>query len=322
MYKPDVLIGKGQFDWIAGGNSPIQRIILNPSLDWKPYHLEHEIQFINSNKPYDTEFCVSFSANKILGALFMYYLKNNLISNDNIKWLQDNGYFLDGFINFNERFTALNGQTTAQGAYQYLVANGIKNNGLIPQPMFPYAGNFDDDINPAFITQAMKDLGKEFLKRFSINYEWAQDTSWLQYSPLQGIVEYDDYVNPTDILNPNGNTNHAIEVVFKTNDYDEIDDSYFQVYKRYAPNKVFNLLSYNLTINNNNSMDTISFLKTNDLKWVRNSNTGAFGRVMQGKLFLLPTNDRAVDALLDDKIRTNGINITDEEWKQLPQVNF
>jgi len=322
MINPDVLKGQGQYDWIAGGNSPIVRKVLNPSLDWKPYHLEHEIQFINSNKPYDTEFCVSFSANKIIGALFMYYLKNNLIAPEGVKWLQDNGYFLDGIINFNERFTAINGQTTAQGAYQYKVANGIKNNGLIPQPMFPYATDFQDNIDPKFITQAMKDLGKEFLKRFQINYEWAPDTSWLQYSPLQGIVRYADYVNPTDILAPQGDINHAIEVVFKTDTYDEIDDSYYQIYKRYAPNYVESLLSYNLTINNLITMDIQSFLKTNDQKWVRNTNTGAFGRVLQDKLFLLPTTDRATLALLDDKVRTNGVQITDEEWKQLSSVNF
>lgn len=322
MIIPDVLKGQGQYDWIAGGNSPIVRKVLNPSLDWKPYHLEHEIQFINSNKPYDTEFCVSFSANKIIGALFMYYLKNNLISVEGVKWLQDNGYFLDGIINFNERFTAINGQTTAQGAYQYKVANGIKNFGLIPQPMFPYAADFQDNIDPKFITSEMYALGKEFLKRFYINYEWATDTSWLQYSPLQGIVRYADYVNPTDILAPQGDTNHAIEVVFKTDTYDEIDDSYYQVYKRYAPNYVESLLSYNLTVNNLISMDTQAFLKTNDQKWVRNTNTGAFGRVLQDKLFLLPTTDRATLALLDDKVRTNGVQITDEEWKQLPSVNF
>jgi len=147
---------------------------------------------------YDTEFCVSFSANKIIGALFTYYIINNLISAEDLAWLKDpvvNGvhypsYLLNGFINFNERFTAINGQTSAHGAYQYLVANGIHNCGLIPQPMFPYADNFNDNIDAKFITQEMKDLGKEFIKRFPINYEWVNDTSYLQYCPLQGIVEF------------------------------------------------------------------------------------------------------------------------------------
>jgi hypothetical protein len=69
-------------------------------------------------------------------------------------------------------------------------------------------------------------------------------------------------------------------------------------------------------------MDIAKFVKDNDLKWVRNQNSGDFGRILQGKLFLLPTADRATLALLDDKVRTNGINITDEEWSQLPSQNF
>ncbi len=318
--KSGVLLGQGQYDWIAGGNSAIVNEILVPNGDWKLWHIEHNIQWTGS---YDTEFCVTFSALEVLGSLFMYYLAHNMISPDNVLWLKNNGYFKNGFINFNERFTAILGGTTTEGAYQYKVANAIKNYGFIPQDMFQLAPDFNDNIDPKFITQAMYDLGKEFLKRFSINYEWVTDVpTALKSSPVQMIVRFADYVNPTDILAPQGDTNHAVKGVYSVPQYNEIEDTYWQVYKRYNPDFTHSFLAYHLTVNNNIPMDTQTFLKANDQKWVRNTNTGAFGRILQGKLFLLPSTDRATLALLDDKVRTNGIQISDAEWKQLPQTNF
>ena len=110
--------------------------------------------------------------------------------------------------------------------------------------MFPYSDNFQDNIDPRFITQEMKDLGKEFLKRLGLNYEWADNTDYLKYSPLQGVVRFAKSDDPNAILSPIGKTNHAIEVVAKTPAYDLIDDSYYQVYKRYNPKKVFSLMAY------------------------------------------------------------------------------
>lgn len=315
-----VLLGKGQFDWIAGANSAIQRKILVSDGNWKPYQIEHEIQWTGK---YDTEFCVTYSALESIGSLFMYFLANNLISPANVKWLKDNGYFKNGYINFNERFTAILGGTTIHGAYQYKVANAIYNFGLIPQDKFPLADNFQDNIDPKFITQEMYDLGKEFLKRFSINYEWVNNVKEaLKYSPVQVIVKFANYVNPQDILAPEGETNHAVVAMFATDDYIEIRDTYWQIFKRYNPLYTHSFLSFNLTINNFITMDTQKFIKDNDLKWVRNTNTGAFGRILQGKLMIFNTTDRAALALLDDRVRSNGIQISNEQWNQLPKSNF
>lgn len=315
-----VLLGRGQYDWQIGANSSIVRDVLLEDGDWKPYQVEHEKQWTGT---YDTLFCVTYSALASIGALFMYYFRNNLISADNVKWLQDNGYFKNGFINFNERFSGTLGETTNKGAYQYKVANAIKNYGLIPQDKFPLADNFYDNINPKFITQEMKDLGKEFLKRFSINYEWTEDLKEsLKYSPVQVIVKFANYEKPEDILKPEGELNHAVESVLATVEYNLIRDTYWQIYKRYSPPFTHSYMAFKLTINNNNNMDTAKWLKTNDKKWVRNQNTGAFGRVLQGNLMTFTTTDRAALALLDDKVRENGVQITDSEWNQLPKKQF
>jgi len=83
--------------------------------------------------------------------------------------------------------------------------------------------------------------------------------------------------------------------------------------------KIADLL--NITITNKN-MDIEKFVKDNDKKWVRNYNTGAFGRILQGKLFIGTSTDRMTLMLLDDKVRENGVQISDSEWKQLPKEDF
>ena len=315
-----VLFGTGQFDWFASGNSSITHDIVVD--DWKDYKIEHEIQWTGT---YDTLFCVTYSALDVIGSLFMYYLSHNLISPENVLWLKDNGYFKNGFINFNERFSAINGETSNNGAYQYKVANGIKNYGLIPQDLFPLADNFKDNIDKKFITEKMYELGKEFLKRFSINYEWVTDLKEsIKSSPVQLIVKFANYENPNDILEPKGEPNHAVKCVYICDEYHEIDDTYWQQYKRYHPDYTFSPMAFKLTSNNTTMtpQEVTQFLKTNDKKWVRNSQTGSFGRILQGKLFTFETKDRAALALLDDRVRTNGVQITNDIWFALPKTNF
>lgn len=313
-----VKLGKGEFDWIAGGNSAIKRDIIMPDKNWKNLKVEHELQF-NQKGLYDTQFCVTYSGQKTIAKFFTYLELVGKLSYDDLQFLAK--YKKDGMYNFSERFNATLGETTEHGAYQFKVANAIKNYGLIPQDMFPLADNFKDNIDKKFITQEMYDMGKEFLKRFSINYEWVDSFDDLLYSPIQAIVKFANYEKETDILKPEGELNHAVTGVNKTDEYNEIEDTYWQVYKRYHPDYTNSYLAYFVTINKT-TMDTKKFLKENDKKWVRNSNTGAFGRVLQEKLFVVETKDRAALMLLDDKVRENGVQITNSDWEQLPKTNF
>lgn len=333
-YEGDVLIGHGKYDWVSGGNSAIIRKELVPNMDWKPYAGEQEIQFLYEYL-YDTLFCVSFSACSNIARFFMYYLSNNLMPAGDVLWLKDPvvdgvhypSYFKNGFINFNERYVALNGGTTNKGAYQYAVGNGIRDFGLIPQSMFPYADNFNDNISHKFITNEMFALGKEFNKRFSINYEWVYNIDEaLKYGPVQAVVRFANYEKPEDILSPNGETNHCIEIIFSTNSYYEIDDTYNQQIKRYAKDKVHSFLAYSLTINKNN-MDVAKFLRDNDKKQVRNTITGAYGVIYRGQLFVI-NQDRAGLYMIDRDARgllgkLSTVNVNQSEWDALNSgVNF
>jgi len=319
--KSGVLLGKGEYDWVAGANSALPDIV-NVD-DWKQYDIEHEIQFVGDTPtPYDTLFCVTFSALKALGKFFMFLLRYNYLPAEDVKWLQNNGYFKNGYINFNERFTGILGGTTNKGAYQFMVADAIRKFGLIPQDELPMASSFWDNLKKEDITEKHYTKGKEFIERFPINYEWIYDyENKIKTKPIQTIVRFDNYTNPTDILKPEGALNHAVVLVMTTPQYNEIDDTYYQRYKRYHKNYTHSYMGFHITITNKN-MDTAKFLKDNDKKWVRNFNTGAFGRVLQGKLFVATTTDRATLMLLDDKVRENGVQISDSEWAQLPKENF
>lgn len=321
------LLGKDSFDWIAGGNSPIDRKILLESGYWKDLSIPNEIQVVNYGytNTYDTSMCVSFTATDAIEYIMMQMLRLNLIPPEHVLWLTENGYFENGILNFNERFTAIKGETTDKGAYQYKVANGIKNCGLIPQTMFPWANNFKDNIDSRFITKEMDEMGLEFKKRFYINYEWVNswDTKeFLKYSPLSCIGQY---ATGDGILKPPTNDGHCMLEVFETDEYREVDDSYWQQFKKYNKESLQSFMAFYVTPLNN-SMNITQFLKENNDRIIRNSNTGAYG-VIYNKTPMLISQERAGLFMIDREKRGiigkyEGTTINDDEWNQLTWINF
>lgn len=99
-----------------------------------------------------------------------------------------------------------------------------------------------------------------------------------------------------------------------------IDDSYTNADKVYCKERVSNLVGCSITYNIKSDMNVAQFLKDNDLKWVRNQNTGAFGRIMQGKLMIVDTKDRGVLIVLDEMVRTNGRQMTQPEWDAIKEA--
>jgi hypothetical protein len=319
--KSGVLLGRGEFDWQAGGNSAIVHDILVPDKNWKLLPVEHEIQWQGS---YDTQFCVTYSALKTIAKFLTYLESIGALSQSDIEFFKE--YKKDGMYNFSERFIGTLGETTIYGAYQYKVANAIKNYGLIPQSMFELADNFQDNIDPKFITEEMYAKGRECLKRISINYEWVESFENLLYSPIQAIVKFVNYEKPEDILSPEGELNHAVTGVYATVVYNEIEDTYWQEYKRYNPSYTHSLMAYFITINNNNNMDVAKFIRENDKHQVRNSLHGNYGVVYGGKLMEIKAEraglymiDRDARGLIGKEVT---VTITDAEWEQIKSKGF
>lgn len=91
----------------------------------------------------------------------------------NAEWLHDNGYVSKGRVTFSDRFVAINSGTTRNGNSFKAPLEAIRKHGLIPKGMLPADSKmtFDDYHNPDDITPAMRQLGAEFTRRFTINYE-------------------------------------------------------------------------------------------------------------------------------------------------------
>jgi len=302
-----VKLGKQNTDWIGGINHKI--IELNDG-NWDKDRPIHETQ----NNP-ETWGCTLFSGLDCIETLFMYYLRNHLVPDEYVKWLTDNKYFKNGFINFSESYSYQFADIEkGLGTYLYKANDAIRL-GLVPESLYSFKDYF---IDKKPITEEIKNLRKEFKKKFTINWYWVEDINTaIKASPLQATVKFD---TGDGILAPEGKHNHAI-MVYKKNGWYDIDDSYKQRSKKYNKNYISNFIGYTLTVNYSN-MNVENFIKENDLKWIFNNNTGEIGRILQGKLRTIKTQDSGVKILLDNEVRKNGKHITNEDWLKLPHEDF
>jgi hypothetical protein len=118
--------------------------------------------------------CASRSPHNHLEAQLNYLLLNNLLTYENKRWLEDQGYVNgSGYIELSDRFTAILSGTTRQGNSLKAPLESIRKNGVIPKSMLPAhpSMTFDQYHDASKITKAMRDLGIEFTRRFTVNYE-------------------------------------------------------------------------------------------------------------------------------------------------------
>lgn len=153
-------------DWIFSSISD-KCLASIPVKDRQHYLPAGERQNIGSEK----SDCATRAPLNILEAKFNYLVDNEIISVDNVKWLQDNGYFNNGKIEFSDRFVAINSGTTRAGNSLKAPLEAIRKQGLIPKSMFPQVDDFDEYYDRRNKTKKMDRLGEEFEKRFPINYE-------------------------------------------------------------------------------------------------------------------------------------------------------
>jgi hypothetical protein len=114
--------------------------------------------------------CASRSPVNHLEALFTYHYEHGMLP-ENKKWMEEQGYANGGKITFSDRFVAVGSGTTKQGNSLRAPIDFIYRSGLIPKKLLPKTDDLTWDTYYAPIPQNLKDLGKEFLKRFTLNYE-------------------------------------------------------------------------------------------------------------------------------------------------------
>jgi hypothetical protein len=118
--------------------------------------------------------CASRSPHNHLEAQLNYLYINNLLTYENKRWFEDQGYVNgSGYIELSDRFTAILSGTTRQGNSLKAPLESIRKNGVIPKSMLPAhpSMTFDQYHDASKITKAMRDLGIEFTRRFTVNYE-------------------------------------------------------------------------------------------------------------------------------------------------------
>ena len=121
----------------------------------------------------DTMDCATRGPVNDLEPQFTYAFQKGIMLPENKKFLEDNGYIVDGRVTFSDAFIAILSGTTRQGNSMIAPLRAIREYGLIPKKLLPLESwmTFDDYHNPKRITEEMKDLGLEFAKRFTINFE-------------------------------------------------------------------------------------------------------------------------------------------------------
>lgn len=117
--------------------------------------------------------CASRGPINILETKFNWLFQNKKIHSSNEEWLRNNGYVTeDNRIEFSDAFIAIKSGTTRSGNSMKAPLQAIHENGLIPKRRLPLESwmQFGDYTNSTRITKDMEDLGKEFNRRFKLNY--------------------------------------------------------------------------------------------------------------------------------------------------------
>lgn len=333
-----VLIGRQKTDWMLGANSPLDLKVRVADKNWKPYTSQHEIQVYNVgySDSYDTSLCTQYGSTDVIEHLINWDLENNKVPVLVKDWLDSKGFIVNGRLEISERLGGANSGMTPSGTYLYKAADSIKNLGIVPQSKLPLAKNFFDNINPLLIPNDIYALGLESKKYITINWNWVSKddvSEVLKDSPLLATVKYAD---GDGILKPYGSHNHAIMVAGEEDDHYVIDDSYSRQYKKYTKDYdnsaisfiekrsyVDNFLQFKITYNVTN-MNTEQFIKNNDTRIIRNTNTGAYA-VIYAKQFLKITAKRAglfsVDRISRRMNEQGVVSVNDTEWKQLDKDN-
>lgn len=124
------------------------------------------------NNVMDTNGCASRAYLNILETKLDYFYDNGMHPAIK-KWLDDNGYRKDGKFALCDAFIEILSKTTRQGNSLKAPIDTISNYGVIPAYLIPLEDNmtWDEYMNPDRVTKKCIDLGKEFLRRLSINYE-------------------------------------------------------------------------------------------------------------------------------------------------------
>lgn len=195
-------------DYLAG-ESPIKYEERNKTGLW-PVPSE-ERQFLRKSLV-DVQACVTFSA---------------------LNSIESQIFFLTGkWMNFSDRFIAKLSGTTKTGNYLNVVAETIRQYGLVSEELWPTREDMTWDEYYAEIPAEIIARGQEFIQEFEIAYEWVvygqgNETAllWhLKQAPLQlAITCCPGYGQPKEVPSCSGQVQHAVMLSGIDNNFNIFD---------------------------------------------------------------------------------------------------
>jgi hypothetical protein len=294
-------------DWLFGSSglgTEVRRVDTN----WFDYLPLEEKQ---RRADEDKMACVSFSALNTLEIEFNYQIREKLINVDDLQWLDDHGYLdKNGEVDFNDAFISTLSETTRQGNYPKKVAQTIHKYGLVPESIRPYrkAMTWDEFYSKSWINNDVINLGKEFLKRFPINYEFvnggkSQFDQVRKYNPLQVFLYAWNGKSNGVYVRVNHTPNHGVA----NHNTNQIFDSYDPHIKTLANN--YNYLGYAIRY-------LISFKKKEGEKYMLQRKKNA------NEVFLTLGDERVwIKTKEDFELLKSSQPIQNIEWENIKEVD-
>lgn len=219
-------------DFILGVSSPIKKVELLSTGDYKKYQPNGEKQYKYAT--FDTFSCTSFSLANIIETFVNYFKENDYFTVLQLEQINTLGFFKDGKFNISDRALAIMSGTMPNGNYFQNVGDAARKQGLLPESDLPFGGNNQSEyLNKSLITPVLTKKAKEILNILDISYEWLALTQdqlklipeSLKYGPLWAAI-------------PIPGT-HAIEII--------APGEYFDSYEPYV--KPLNGISYVMVVN-------------------------------------------------------------------------
>lgn len=202
--------------------------------DWREFLPSDEKQAFAG---FETAACVSFSAHNIIETQVNFMVKMGLLTGAKLEALKQMGFFdANGKFNCSDRFTAKMSGTTWKGNTLQAVWDSIRNNGLVPEAMWPAGGGSFDGYYSE-IPDTIKAFGKKILDVFDFQYEWIVvgncgqgDLPFLRNHLKQAPLQLAAPVGVKDpngiILNPGVCTAQHATQIYAIDEYIEQFDSY------------------------------------------------------------------------------------------------
>src|SRR3990167_3504391 len=261
------LLEQSDKDWFAGISS-LPSLFLIPQQVRRAFLPQGEIQRGRE----DMMDCATRGALNIFEAYFTYGVQQKLFCEENIAWLKENGYIINGTVVFSDAFIAILSGTTRQGNSLKAPLEAIRKSGLIPKKMLPLEPwmTFDDYHNPKRITEKMVELGKQFAIMFTVNYEKVYPSDFEEWLKTD-MIESAGFAWPEPVNGEYPRTsnpfNHAF-MVFNTPNYFifdnyEVDGDFIK--KLAADYILFNYV-YRLFISAEKKSSYAEYLINNNIK--------------------------------------------------------